>query len=39
MRPQSYLGRAYCKRQGLRIGLPEWLSDCNYTHALRAIQD
>ncbi|UCU97603.1 type II toxin-antitoxin system HipA family toxin YjjJ [Acidovorax radicis] len=39
MRPQGYLGRAYCQRHGQRLGLPERLGDWSDTHALRAILD
>lgn len=39
MRPQGYLGRAYCQQHGQRLGLPERLADWSDTHALRAILD
>lgn len=39
MRPQGYLGRAYCQRHGQRLGRPERLGDWSHTHALRAILD
>ena len=39
MRPQGYLGRAYCQRHGQRLGLPERLGDWSDTHVLRAILD
>lgn len=39
MRPQGYLGRAYCQQHGQGLGLPERLADWSDTHALRAILD
>jgi len=37
MRPQGYLGRAYNQRHGVRLGLPDRLTDWNDTHVLRAL--
>ncbi len=39
MRPQGYLGRAYCARHAAALGLPANLSHWTDTHALRALLD
>ncbi len=37
MRPQGYLGRAYCARHAAELGLPASLSHWTDTHALRVL--